>query len=89
MNLGLQEHIFRYFSVSFHDLLLKNQAAVVSHEVVTLRMLSKYCRSAPVINDHRLIEKESGEYSSHRRKLKKMAAIIQQVMSRLISSSGE
>jgi hypothetical protein len=52
-------------------------------------MLSKYRRSAPVINDHMLIEKESGEYSSHRRKLKKMAAIIQQVMSRSISSSGE
>ncbi len=30
-NLGLLEHIFRYFIVSFNDLLLKNQAAVVSH----------------------------------------------------------
>jgi hypothetical protein len=34
--LGLREHIFRDFRVSFHDLLLKNQAAAVSHEVVTL-----------------------------------------------------
>jgi hypothetical protein len=30
-NLGLPEHIFRYFRVCFHDLLLKNQAAAVSH----------------------------------------------------------
>jgi hypothetical protein len=26
-NLGLLEHIFRHFRVSFHDLLFKNQAA--------------------------------------------------------------
>jgi hypothetical protein len=30
-NLGLPEHIYRYFRVSFHDLLLKNQAAAVSY----------------------------------------------------------
>ncbi len=79
-NLGLPEHIYRYFRVSFHDLLFKNQTATVSHEAVTLQM---------VINDHLLIEEASGEYSSDRGKLKKMAAIIQQVMSQLISSSGE
>ncbi len=30
-NLGLPEHIFRYFRVSFHDYLLKKQSAAVSH----------------------------------------------------------
>jgi hypothetical protein len=29
--LGLPEHIFRYFRVSFHDLLLKTEPAAVSH----------------------------------------------------------
>jgi hypothetical protein len=45
-------------------------------------MISNNRRSAPVINDHLAIEKASGEYSSDRKKLKKMAAIILQVMSR-------
>jgi hypothetical protein len=45
-------------------------------------MMSNNRRSAPVINDHLLIEEVSGE-------LKKMAAIILQVTSRLIFSSGE
>jgi hypothetical protein len=64
--LGLPEHIFRYFRVSFHDLLLKIQAAAVSHGAVTLRMMSNNHRSAPVINDHLPIEEASGEYSSDR-----------------------
>ncbi len=68
-NFELQEHIFRYFRVSFHDLLLKNQAAAVSHQAVTLRMMSNNHRLAPVINDHLPIEEESGEYSSDRKKL--------------------
>jgi hypothetical protein len=68
-NLELQEHIFRYFRVSFHNLLLKNQAAAVSHQAVTLRMMSNNHRLAPVINDHLPIEEESGEYSSDRKKL--------------------
>jgi hypothetical protein len=42
-----------------------------------------------VINDHLLIEEASGEYSSDRKKLEKMAAIILKVTSRSISSSGE
>jgi hypothetical protein len=46
-------------------------------------------RSAPVINDHLPIEEASGEYSSDRKKLKKMPAIILQVTSQSISSSGE
>ncbi len=61
-NLGLPEHIFRYFRVSFHDLLLKTQAAGVSHEAVTLRMMSNNHRSAPAINDHLPIEEANGEY---------------------------
>jgi hypothetical protein len=52
-------------------------------------MMSNNRRSALVINDHSLIEEASGEYSSDRRKLEKMAAIIQQVASQSISSSGE
>jgi hypothetical protein len=89
-NLGLPEHIFRYFRVSFHDLLLTIQAAAVSHEAVTLRMIRNNRSSAPVINEHLLTEEANREYSSdHRKRKKKMAAIIQQVMSRLISSSGE
>jgi hypothetical protein len=44
-------------------------------------MMSNNPRSALVINDHLPIEEASGEYSSHRRKVKEMAAIIQQVMS--------
>jgi hypothetical protein len=83
-NLGLPEHIRRYFRVSFHDLLLKNQATAV-----TLRMMSNNRRLAPVINDHLPIEEASGEYSSDRKKLEKMAAIILQVTSRSIFSSGE
>jgi hypothetical protein len=78
-----------YFRVSFHDLLLKNQAAAVSHQAVTLRLMRKNHRSAPVINDHLPIEEASGEYSSDSKKLDKMAAIILQVTSRSISSSGE
>jgi hypothetical protein len=42
-----------------------------------------------VINDHLPIEETSGEYSSDRKRLKKIAAIILQVTSRSISSSGE
>jgi hypothetical protein len=56
-NLGLPDHIFRYFRVSFHDLLCKNLAAAVSHQAVTLRMMSNNRTSAPVINDHLRIEK--------------------------------
>jgi hypothetical protein len=70
-NLGLPEHIFRYFSVSFHDLLFKNQAAAVSYEAVTLRMMSYNHRLTPVINDHLPIEEASGEYSSDRKNAKK------------------
>jgi hypothetical protein len=88
-NLRFPEHIFRYFRVSFHDLLSKNLAAAVSHEAVTLRMMSNNRRSAPVINDHLPIEKASGEYSSDRKKLENMGAIILQVTSRSMSSSGE
>ncbi len=54
--LGLPEHIFRYFRVSFHDLLLKTQAAAVSHQAVTLRMMSNNRQSTLIINDHMLIE---------------------------------
>jgi hypothetical protein len=88
-NLGLPEHIFRYFRVSFHDLLLENLAAAVSDQAVTLRMMSNNHRLAPVINDHLPIEEASGEYSSDCKKLEKMAAIILQVMSQSISSSWE
>jgi hypothetical protein len=52
-------------------------------------MASNNRRSALVINDHLPIEEASGEYSSDRKKIKKMAAIILQVTSRSISSSGE
>jgi hypothetical protein len=52
-------------------------------------MMSNKRRSAPVINDHLPIEEASEEYSSDHRKLEKMAAIIQQVTSRSISSSRE
>ncbi len=75
-NLGLQEHIFRYFRVSFHDLLLKNQVEVVSHQAVTLRMMSNNRRLVPVINDHLPIEEVSGEYSSDCKKIEKMSTII-------------
>jgi hypothetical protein len=44
---------------------------------------------AQVINDDLLIEGASREYSSDHRKLEKMAATIQQVTSRWVSSSGE
>jgi hypothetical protein len=89
LNLGLPEHIFRDFRVSFHGLLLKNEAAAVSHEAVTLRMMSNNRRSTTVINDHLLIEGTSGKCRSDRKRLEQMAAIILQVMSRSISSSGE
>jgi hypothetical protein len=52
-------------------------------------MMSDNRRSAPVINDHLPLEETSGEYSSDRKRLEKSAAIILQVMSRSISSSGE
>jgi hypothetical protein len=52
-------------------------------------MMSNNRRSAPVINDHLPIEEASGEYSSDRKNLGKMAAIILQVRSRSISLSGE
>jgi hypothetical protein len=67
-NLRLPVHIYRYFRVSFHDLLKKKQAAAVSHLTVTLQMMSNR-RSAPVINDHLPIEEASREYSSDCRKL--------------------
>jgi hypothetical protein len=44
-------------------------------------MMSNNRRSAPVINDHLPIKEASGEYSSDRKKLEKMAAIILQVTS--------
>jgi hypothetical protein len=52
-------------------------------------MMSNNCRSAPVINNHLPIEEASGDYSSDPKKLEKMAAIILQVTSQLIFSSGE
>jgi hypothetical protein len=52
-------------------------------------MMSNNRRLTPVINDHLPIEEARGEYSSDYKKLKKRAAIILQVTSRLISSSGE
>jgi hypothetical protein len=52
-------------------------------------MMSNNRRSALVINDHLPIEEASVEYSSDRKKLEKMAAIILQVTSRSVSSSGE
>jgi hypothetical protein len=42
-------------------------------------MMSYNRRSAQVINDHLPIEEVSREYSSDRRNLEKMAAIIQKV----------
>jgi hypothetical protein len=72
-----------------YDLLLKNQAAAVSHYAITLRLMSNNRRSTAVINDHLPIEETSGEYSSNRKRLKKVVAIILQVTSRSISSSGE
>jgi hypothetical protein len=52
-------------------------------------MMSKHRRSVPVINDHLPIEEARGEHISDRGKLEKIEAIIQQVTSRSISSSGE
>jgi hypothetical protein len=52
-------------------------------------MISDNGRSTPVIDGHLPIEEPCGEYSSDRRKRKKRAAFIQQVMSSLIASSGE
>ncbi len=54
--LGLPERIFRYFRISFYDLLLKNQAAAVSHQAVILGMMSNNRRLALEINDHLPIE---------------------------------
>jgi hypothetical protein len=51
--------------------------------------MSSIRRSAPVINDCLPIDEASREYSSDRKKLEKMAAIILQVTSQLISSSVE
>ncbi len=70
-DLGLPEHIRRYFRVSFHDLLLKNQATAVSLSAVTLHMMSNNRRLALVINDHLPIEEASGGYSSDRKKTRK------------------
>ncbi len=70
-NLGLPDHIFGYFRISFHDLLLKNQAAEVSHNAVTLRMTSNNRRSAPVMDDHLPIEEASGGHNSNRRNFAK------------------
>jgi hypothetical protein len=44
-------------------------------------MMSNNRRSAPVINDHLPIEEVSREYSSDRKKLEKIVAIILQVTS--------
>jgi hypothetical protein len=52
-------------------------------------MMRNNRRLAPVINDHLPIEEASRDYSSDRKKLGKMAAIILQVTSRSIFSSGE
>jgi hypothetical protein len=52
-------------------------------------MMSNNRRSTTVINDHLPIEETSGEYSSDRKSLEKMAAIILQETSKSISSSGE
>jgi hypothetical protein len=52
-------------------------------------MMSINRRSTTVINHHLPIEETSREYGSDRKKLEKMAAIILQVTSRSISSSGE
>jgi hypothetical protein len=57
----------------------KNQAAAVSHEAVTMQMMSSNRRSTTLINDHLPIEETSGEYSSDRKRLEKMVAIILQV----------
>jgi hypothetical protein len=52
-------------------------------------MMSNNRRLTTVINDHLPIEETSGEYSSDRKRLEKMATIILQVTSQSISSSGE
>jgi hypothetical protein len=52
-------------------------------------MMSNNRKSTIVINDHLPMEETSGEYSSDRKRLEKMAARILQVTSRSISSSGE
>jgi hypothetical protein len=52
-------------------------------------MMSNNHRSTPVINDHLPIEETSGEYDSDHKRLEKMAAIILQVTSQSVSSSGE
>jgi hypothetical protein len=44
-------------------------------------MMSNNRRSAPVIDDHLPIEEAIGQYSSDRKKLEKLAAIILQVTS--------
>jgi hypothetical protein len=57
-NLNLLEHIFMYFRVSFHDLLLK---------IWPQQFLSKF-GGTPVIIAHWSTEEACGEYSSDRRK---------------------
>jgi hypothetical protein len=52
-------------------------------------MKSNNHRSASVIKVHLPMEEARGEYSSDRRKFEKMAAIIKQVVSQSIFSSGE
>jgi hypothetical protein len=52
-------------------------------------MMSNNRRTTTVINDHLPIEETNGEYNSHRKRLEKMTAIILQVTSQSISSSGE
>jgi hypothetical protein len=51
-------------------------------------MMSNNRRSVPVINDHLPIEELSGDYSSDRKKLEQMAAIILQVTSQSIFHLG-
>jgi hypothetical protein len=52
-------------------------------------MMSNNRISTTVINNHLPIKEASGEYSSDSKRLEKMAAIMLQVTSRSISSSGE
>ncbi len=52
-------------------------------------MMSDIYRLAAGISAHLAMEEACIEYSSDRRKHKKVVAIIQQVMSRLIASSKE
>jgi hypothetical protein len=56
---------------------------------VTLQLMSDSRKSSLVINDHLLINQAGGSHSSDSRKIEKMAAIIQEVPSRLSSSSRD